>query len=69
MVIGCDPMDSSFVWVSALCGNGIQTSPAYSDIVSYLATGKDLPQKYVDSGLNIENLLISRLKQTEGLQK
>ena len=47
MVIGCDPMDSSFVWVSALSGYGIQTAPAYSDIVSYLATDKDLPQKYL----------------------
>lgn len=61
MVIGCDPNDNSFVWLSALNGYGIQTSPAYSELTSYLATGKQVPPKFVDIGINVENLSPSRL--------
>ena len=61
IVIGPDQKDVSFVWCAALGGYGVQTAPAYSEITSYLACGKDMPQKYVDMGLDVDKLLPSRL--------
>lgn len=69
MVIGCDPNNSSFVWLSALSGWGVQTAAAYSEITSYLATNKNIPSQIIDYGINIDNLLISRLNRTDDDKK
>merc|ERR1712154_173179 len=63
LVIGPSEEDASFIWCAALGGYGVQTSPAYSEIASYLAVNKDLPKQYVDLGIDIGQLLPSRLEK------
>uniref|UniRef100_A0A1X7TJ78 FAD-dependent oxidoreductase domain-containing protein 1 n=1 Tax=Amphimedon queenslandica TaxID=400682 RepID=A0A1X7TJ78_AMPQE len=52
LVIGPDPEQEGFLWMAALGGYGIQTSPATSRIVAALATGEGFPCEFEALGLS-----------------
>eukprot|EP01083_Nonionella_stella_P107547 311578_1 len=63
IVIGPTADEASFSWCAALGSYGLQLAPAYSEITSYLALNKQIPQQYIDLGIDINKLLPSRLPQ------
>eukprot|EP00484_Ammonia_sp_Unknown_P025216 CAMPEP_0197044302 /NCGR_PEP_ID=MMETSP1384-20130603/20386_1 /TAXON_ID=29189 /ORGANISM="Ammonia sp." /LENGTH=475 /DNA_ID=CAMNT_0042475735 /DNA_START=14 /DNA_END=1441 /DNA_ORIENTATION=- len=69
MVVGPSVDDASFIWLAALSGHGIQCSPAYSELCSYLAVNKELPAKFTDIGMDVRRLLPSRLQNAGSEQK
>eukprot|EP01084_Bolivina_argentea_P308024 532506_1 len=65
IVIGPAEEDNSFIYCAALGSFGLQLAPAYSEIGSYLAVGKTLPQSYIDLGIDVNALLPARLYKDE----
>lgn len=52
LVIGEEPTASGFFWLVGQGGIGIQTSPAYGELVACLATGRELPAHFDDAGVD-----------------
>lgn len=52
LVIGEDPTAEGFYWLVGQGGIGIQTSPAYGELLACLVTGDDLPTRFVEAGID-----------------
>ena len=53
LVIGEEPTAAGFFWLVGQGGTGIQTSPAYGQLLSGLVTSGAPPQNLVDAGVDI----------------
>lgn len=52
LVIGEDPDAPGFFWLVGQGGIGIQTSPAYGELLASLITGDDLPEHFIAAGVD-----------------
>jgi D-arginine dehydrogenase len=59
-VVGFDRDATGFMWLAALGGYGIQTSPAVARLVAAVALGKELPDDLLKCGVSTDDLLPSR---------
>ncbi len=62
MVIGWDIENSSFFWLAAQGGYGIQTAPAVSELAASLALGDLVPKHLIEQGLNPASQSPERLR-------
>lgn len=54
LVIGEDPTAPGFYWLVGQGGIGIQTSPAYGELLSCLVTGTTIPEHFGTAGVDPE---------------
>jgi D-arginine dehydrogenase len=59
-VVGFDTNATGFLWLAALGGYGIQTSPAIARLVASIAQRQELPEDLLKSGVKADDLLPSR---------
>lgn len=52
LVIGEDPTAPGFFWLVGQGGIGIQTSPAYGQLLACLVTGQEIPAHFNDAGVD-----------------
>lgn len=62
LVIGEDPTAPGFYWLAGQGGIGIQTSPAYGNLLECLVTGKDIPEHFSSVGVDPERTSPNRLR-------
>lgn len=54
MVIGEDPDNSGFFWLTGQGGTGIQTAPAYGSLLASLVLGESLADELIEAGVDPE---------------
>ncbi len=62
LVIGEDPSAAGFYWLVGQGGIGIQTSPAYGELLACLVTGASLPSHFTDAGVDPERTTPARFR-------
>lgn len=63
LVIGEDPTAPGFSWLVGQGGIGIQTSPAYGELLACLVTGEALPDHYAALGVDPERTAPDRFRR------
>lgn len=51
LVIGEDPTAPGFFWLVGQGGIGIQTSPAYGELIACMVTGREIPEHLLEAGV------------------
>lgn len=62
LVIGEDPTAPGFYWLVGQGGIGIQTSPAYGELLAHLSTGDPLPDHFTAVGIDPEQTSPDRFR-------
>jgi D-arginine dehydrogenase len=62
LVIGEDPTAPGFHWLVGQGGIGIQTSPAYGQLLHSLITGSPLPEVFAEAGVDPEQTSPARFR-------
>lgn len=63
LVIGEDPSAPGFHWLVGQGGIGIQTSPAYGQLLACMITGKPLPRHFTEVGVDPDRTSPARFRQ------
>lgn len=62
LVIGEDPTAPGFYWLVGQGGIGIQTAPAYGELLACLLTGADLPEHFKDAQVDPDRTSPARFR-------